>query len=122
MEAMFSGRHFVEEIDGAVFVERDPEIFKHVLAYLRSSELPPESQKEQFDIELEYWGIPSLDQLKLEELQNIFDSEPNKDQIYLPAFLKWKEMKPLNLLELIQKGDVKFDNSLPITSFQFYDG
>ena len=37
MEAMFSGRHPVEEVEGMIFIDRDPETFKHLLSYLRNS-------------------------------------------------------------------------------------
>ena len=42
LEAMFSGRHYVEEKDGAVVLDKDPTIFKHVLSYLKYNKEPLE--------------------------------------------------------------------------------
>ena len=36
MEAMFSGRHPVLEVDGMTFIEKDPVTFPYVLSYLRN--------------------------------------------------------------------------------------
>ena len=36
MEAMFSGRHPVKEVDGIAIIERDPIAFPYVLSYLRN--------------------------------------------------------------------------------------
>ena len=35
MEAMFSGRHPVKEVDGMIYLNRNPDLFKHVIQYLR---------------------------------------------------------------------------------------
>ena len=39
MEAMFSGRHELKKIDGRVYVNRDPEIFKLILSHLRNDQV-----------------------------------------------------------------------------------
>ena len=36
LEAMFSGRHELSKSDGKIFVDRDPEIFKSLIRYLRN--------------------------------------------------------------------------------------
>ena len=61
MEAMFSGRHYVEEIDEAIVLDIDPTIFKHVLTYLKKLHLDlSDSDKKLVDIELEFWGLPPM--------------------------------------------------------------
>ena len=91
MEAMFSGRHYVETADGAVVLDRDPIIFKHVLSVLKNNELNlSKSDKKLVDIELEYWGFPPLGyKEKLQELQNILNSEPSDHADAAPLAL-WK--------------------------------
>ena len=37
LEAMFSGRHEIEMIDGNPYLNRDPEIFKLILSHLRGN-------------------------------------------------------------------------------------
>ena len=62
MEAMFSGRHYVEEKDGAVVLDKDPTILKHILSLLKKIELNlSDSFKILVDIELEFWGLPPID-------------------------------------------------------------
>ena len=36
LEACFSGRHETHKVDDRYFVDRDPEIFKHLLRYLEN--------------------------------------------------------------------------------------
>ena len=65
LEAMFSGRHAVEEDeDGRVFIDRDGAAFKLVLEYLRSPtsfSLDGLSKREVASclVEFEYYGLPS---------------------------------------------------------------
>ena len=99
MEAMFSGRHYVEQVDGAVFIDKDPEIFKLVLAYLKENKWPPKSLKKLVEIELEFWGLPTMEEKeKLKFLENILNSEPSASD---KALAIWQ---PLNLQELISQG------------------
>ena len=61
LEAMFSGRHPLKEIDGEVFLDRDPKIFGELLPYLRNGRQTPafdsKSMADQFQVELKYWGL-----------------------------------------------------------------
>ena len=36
LAAMFSGRHEISKDDGKYFIDRDPEMFKHLIQYLRN--------------------------------------------------------------------------------------
>ena len=44
LEAMFSDRNIemLERIDGYIYVDRDPEIFKYIISYLRNDKKLPE--------------------------------------------------------------------------------
>ena len=44
LAAMFSGRHKVHERDGAVFIDRDPEVFSLLISYLRNGYRLPSIQ------------------------------------------------------------------------------
>ena len=37
LEAMFSGRHILPKIDGKVFVDRNPKLFREVVEYIRGN-------------------------------------------------------------------------------------
>ena len=36
LEAMFSGRHELQKVDDRIFIDRDPEIFKLVIEFIRN--------------------------------------------------------------------------------------
>ena len=59
LEAMFSGRHELRIIDGKVYVQRDPKIFRLLISYLRNCQRLPEIEdkleRELFDLELDFW-------------------------------------------------------------------
>ena len=61
MEAMFSGRHPVQEIDGIIYLDRNPDIFKYVIQYLRGDKVLPscidKDTKMYVEKELEWWGL-----------------------------------------------------------------
>ena len=58
MEAMYSARHYVEKKEGAVVLDKDPQILKLVLSYLKKNELNlSNSEQELVNIELEFWGL-----------------------------------------------------------------
>ena len=57
LEALFSGRHSREEKDGLLFIDRDPEVFKKLIKFLKSDKLTP-PRDEALKNELSFWGIP----------------------------------------------------------------
>ena len=60
---MFSGRHVLPQIEGRVFVDRNPKVFMLVLDYLSNGlQLPTkleEFELEQLKMELDFWSISS---------------------------------------------------------------
>ena len=42
LAAMFSGRHELKKVNGKIFLDRDPEVFKLVVSYLRNYQRLPE--------------------------------------------------------------------------------
>ena len=67
LAAMFSGRHTVNlNEQGEVFVDRDPQVFKHIVYYLNHDMLPSVQSVEELYLlkrELDYFCLPSLEQI-----------------------------------------------------------
>ena len=80
LEAMFSGRHELLRRDGKIFIDRDPEMFKLLVQFLRNDrkfvELDSKHENELFKNELDYWNIETHDEVCHQKLQDIFDREP----------------------------------------------
>ena len=62
LEAMFSGRQkLIYLAHGAIFVDRDADVFSMVVSYLRNGCKYPVINDsvlhERFDAELEFWGL-----------------------------------------------------------------
>ena len=59
LDAMFSDRHSLKRTgDGTIFIDRDPEIFKLVIEYLRNGKKPVILDREvrmRFERELDFW-------------------------------------------------------------------
>ena len=60
LEAMFSGRHELKKLEnGAIFVDRDADVFEMVITYLRRGckypSIADTSLAERFDDELDFW-------------------------------------------------------------------
>jgi hypothetical protein len=72
LEAMFSGRHNIENKDGHVHLNRDPAVFKLIIIYLLNDLHPPKldtnEEKKAFDYEMMHWGLMGEDQLEYENL------------------------------------------------------
>ena len=82
LEAMFSGRHTLKVTnDGAIFIDRDADVFQIIIGYLRNGcRVPPirdEFLKERFEIELDFWGLEDSQTRKLDALAKIFATHPN---------------------------------------------
>lgn len=63
LEAMFSRRHTMKEVDGRYFIDRDGKLFRYILSYLRDSceWIPPRKEElPELRKETEYYGIESL--------------------------------------------------------------
>ena len=73
LEAVFSGRQILPKIDGKIFVDRNPKLFREVIEYIRGNmKLPRRVLDDKYLLEevteeLEHWG---LIQSKAEDPQN----------------------------------------------------
>ena len=78
LEAMFSGRHEVKKVKDKIFVDRDPEIFKLLIQYLRNGcqrfELESPHLNKMLDLEIEYWDVGNT---LIQKLVRMFKSPPN---------------------------------------------
>lgn len=61
LDAMFSGRHELTKVNGRIFIDRDPIIFKLVIQYLRSNfKIPLITDKSIYKLfiqELDFWQL-----------------------------------------------------------------
>ena len=62
LEAMFSGRHQLKALpNGAIFVDRDADVFEMVITYLRRGckypTIADQALKERFEDELDFWQL-----------------------------------------------------------------
>jgi len=72
LSSMFSGRHnLVKDENGHYFLDRDGQLFRYILNYLRTSKIPDLSDNELNDlrVEAEYFSILSLINLIDEKLE-----------------------------------------------------
>jgi hypothetical protein len=81
---MFSGRHEIRKEDGKYFIDRDPDLFKHLIQYLRNGcqkvEMESKRETQLFELELDFWGIntgPNRSDFE-EKLLEIFTKQPSK--------------------------------------------
>ena len=80
LEAMFSGRHQLQTVDGRVFIDRDPGTFKMVIEFIRNQGNMSEIQANNckgFLNELNYWGMDpkyfEVDRSDIKIAQECFD-------------------------------------------------
>lgn len=84
LEQMFSGKHQLKKIGGAIYIDRDLIMFSHLISYLRNDlqihDFEDKQTRYQFVLELKYWGLHAayLQQQGhyFQTLNNIFESDP----------------------------------------------
>ena len=103
--------------DGHPYLNRDPDIFKLLVNYLRndSEEFPilDPTQQYLFDKELKFWGLNDIT-LKLEKrLVEMMKSEPvlNPDGTQTPLEV-WKKLGPLDLNEVHHNNPIDLSPDL----------
>ena len=61
LEAMFSGKHELNKVDGGIYLDRDVDVFEMVISFLRNGfEYPlidSELLRRRFEMELDHWGL-----------------------------------------------------------------
>ena len=76
LDKMFSGYHEIEERNGMIFLDRDPETFEFMINYLRNErEIYPvftdPIQGQMFEKELDFWGVTTFnDELEEKRLRH----------------------------------------------------
>ena len=105
LEAMFSGRHALPKIDGKIFVDRDPTIFRCIINYLsnnlRLQKISDEEKLDLAEMELEFWGLNQEEApCSLSEtgrkIQTIFNDEPPSPASSILSE-QWKKSDPFSL-------------------------
>ena len=68
LEALLSGRHWIERKNGLPYIDRDPVIFKWVINYLQNDHKIMKFERQihydKFIEELDYWGLISSEELQ----------------------------------------------------------
>lgn len=132
LAAMFSGRFPVEKNDeGCIFIDRDGQLFHHILNWLRNGYIPPiqsPTEQEALLIEARYYQITSLvdflstqhytpphNKFTLKELLDLVNTVSSKKKVQLAsADLSTLRLDGINL----PGANLKFAN-LDDTSLQF---
>ena len=101
LDAMFSGRHTLTVLEGgAIFVDRDADVFQLVVSFLRNGCRIPviadEFLRERFKLELEYWNLDQPVDNKIGELRTIF-TKLYRENTDTQVVAKWKKAGPFNL-------------------------
>lgn len=111
LEAMFSGRHTLKLTpEGAIFIDRDADVFQIIIGYLRNGcRIPPikdEFLRERFEIELDFWGLEDSQARRFEALAAIFTTKP--DSNVQPQVIEiWRKAGMLDLHEKIDDKTIK---------------
>ena len=72
LEAMFSPRNeqLLQKINGKIFVDRDPRIFKYVISYLKNdcflNSFKSFYEKELFEKEIDFWGLRQNNEITIQ--------------------------------------------------------
>ena len=112
---MFSGKHILDEIDGHPFLDRDPEIFKLIISYLRNDcldlEIQDPLQKQLFDKELKFWDLNNIHNKLDEKLITMMNSTPkiNEEWSHL-SLVTWNRLGPLDLNEINENNPIDLNN------------
>lgn len=109
-------------VNGAIFIDRDPMIFEHVIKFLRSDRtyLPrgvSEDVKTEIEDEVRYWKLEkglikmyNYASPSAEVLNNILQQapviDPSKNQKSLEV---WKKMVPLTIEDIVKESDDKVE-------------
>lgn len=113
LQAMFSGRHSLNKIDGRIFIDRDPDVFRLLISYLRNNESISDIQdqflKGQLQKELEFWMILEKKKTLSEILTTFFNTEPTTSNEKILA--QWRKLGPydVNMNQFDDKYQIKGD-------------
>lgn len=105
-----------------IYIDRDPEVFGHVITYLRSGRqfLPSHvslDMKKKVEMEIKFWqldkGLKSVDSLThpdAQRLSNMLCSFPKTNpQHSTKSIENWKKFKPLTIQDIIDHSPTDFD-------------
>ena len=100
---MFAERNdsMLTRVDGRIFVDRDPAIFKYVVSYLRNNQKLPlihdSFVASLFEKELDFWGLPP-DYNQKTLLKRLFETPPRK--VSKEAFKRWLKLGSFDIEKL----------------------
>ena len=96
-------------LEGKIYINRDPVIFRYVILYLRNEGKLPiiedKFTKALFEKELDFWGLPP-DYNSIVTLENIYKEPPRK--VSKACFRKWRELGPFDIQNHIQVKNLHF--------------
>ena len=113
LAAMFSGRHSLNKIEGRIFIDRDPDVFRLLISYLRNNESISDIEesflKGQLQKELEFWMIVDKQRSLSEILIKFFNTEPATSNEKILA--QWRKLGPydINMNQFDEHYKVKGD-------------
>jgi hypothetical protein len=129
LAALFYGRQDLDETvddDGAVFMDRDPQAFAHILQWLRTGVVPvvlDETQRKTLMLEAVHYGLDQLtSELELQAAKHEEAQQKKKRRGKSRRKVGWVKVTHAQFLDLVNRpphGGLKF-NGCDLRGFDFH--
>ena len=123
METVFSGDHTLHVLPNKrIFLDRNPQIFEHVLQYLRTrrSHVPINNNlesnlRELFEMEVKFWeldkGLGHIDaltnSLQKQKIEGLLGKVPQVDQKkQMKCIEMWRNLGPLSIEQIAENSEI----------------